>query len=92
MSVAAGDHAELALNRASANGMVELDVTFRQYDGTTATTYINDDIVACVLEDVLTASEDTLIISFPGAKPEHAPRRVRAFVPRRRAIDCPREE
>jgi uncharacterized protein YbcI len=33
----------------------------RSHDRTTATTYINDNIVVCVLENILTADEDTLI-------------------------------
>jgi uncharacterized protein YbcI len=31
------------------------------HDRTTATTYINDNVVVCVLEDILTAGEDALI-------------------------------
>ena len=31
------------------------------HDRTTATTYINDNIVVCVLEDILTTGEDALI-------------------------------
>jgi uncharacterized protein YbcI len=41
--------------------MVQLYATFYQHDRTTATTYINDNIVVCVLEHILTAGEDTLI-------------------------------
>jgi hypothetical protein len=33
----------------------------RPSTGTTATTYINDNIVVCVLENILTGDEDTLI-------------------------------
>jgi uncharacterized protein YbcI len=50
-----------ALNRAISDAMVELYAIFYQHDRTTATTYINDNIVVCVLENILTADEDTLI-------------------------------
>ncbi len=61
MSVAAAGQADPALNRAISAAMVELYATFYQHDRTTATTYINDNIVVCVLENILTADEDTLI-------------------------------
>jgi uncharacterized protein YbcI len=61
VNVAATDPADPALNRAISNALVELYATFYQHDRTTATTYINDNIVVCVLEDILTADEDTLI-------------------------------
>jgi uncharacterized protein YbcI len=41
--------------------MVELYAVFYEHDRTTATTYINDNIVVCVLENILTEGEDTLI-------------------------------
>jgi len=41
--------------------MVELYAAFDDHDRTTATTYINDKIVVCVLENILTASEDLLL-------------------------------
>ena len=48
--------------------MVELYAAFYDHDRTTATTYINDKIVVCVLEDILTASEDVLVADgAPGA-------------------------
>lgn len=31
------------------------------HDRTTATTYINDNVVVCILEDILTAGEDAMI-------------------------------
>lgn len=37
--------------------MVELYAEFYNHDRTTATTYINDNVVVCVLEDILAASE-----------------------------------
>jgi uncharacterized protein YbcI len=41
--------------------MVELYAQVYDHDRTTATTYINDKIVVCVLENILTDSEDILI-------------------------------
>ena len=41
--------------------MVELYAAFYDHDRTTATTYINDKIVVCVLENILSASEDILV-------------------------------
>jgi uncharacterized protein YbcI len=61
MSVAAVHQADRALNRAISDAMVELYATFYEHDRTTAITYINDNIVVCVLENILTAGEDTLI-------------------------------
>ena len=55
MNVTASDPADPALNRAISNALVELYATFYQHDRTTATTYINDNIVVCVLENILTA-------------------------------------
>ena len=59
MSASATGQLDPALNRAISDAMVELNATFYQHDRTTATTYINDNIVNCVLEN--TADEDTLI-------------------------------
>jgi uncharacterized protein YbcI len=61
VSVAATDQADPELNRAISDAMVALYGVVYQHDRTTATTYINDNIVVCVLENILTASEDTLI-------------------------------
>lgn len=61
MSVAATDQADPALNRAISDAMVELYAIFYQHDRTTATTYINDNVVVCLLENILTTGEDTLI-------------------------------
>ena len=41
--------------------MVELYAAFYDHHRTTATTYINDKIVVCVLENILTTSEDILV-------------------------------
>jgi uncharacterized protein YbcI len=53
--------AESALREAISAAMVELYAAFYAHDRTTATTYINDNVVVCVLEDILTQSEDALI-------------------------------
>lgn len=41
--------------------MVDLYARFYGHDRTTGTTYINDNIVVCVLEDILSTAESTLI-------------------------------
>ena len=41
--------------------MVELYAAFYAHDRTTAVTYINDKIIVCVLENILTKSEDVLL-------------------------------
>lgn len=61
MSVNAAGQADPALNSAISDAMVELYAIVYQHDRTTATTYINDNVVVCVLENILTADEDTLI-------------------------------
>ena len=50
------DHADLRLAIAAA--MVELYAEFYGHGRTTATTYINDKIVVCVLENILSDRED----------------------------------
>jgi uncharacterized protein YbcI len=50
-----------ALTGAISAAMVELYASFYGHDRTTATTYINDNIVVCVLENILTRREGTLI-------------------------------
>jgi hypothetical protein len=50
--------------------VVELYAAFYDHDRTTATTYINDKIVVCVLENILTAGQDVLV----------APRRAGAVI------------
>jgi hypothetical protein len=42
------------LTEAISAAMVELYATFYDHDRTTATTYINDNVVVCVLENILT--------------------------------------
>lgn len=41
--------------------MVELYAAFYAHDRTTAVTYINDKIIVCVLENILTDSENVLV-------------------------------
>src|SRR5579863_4166002 len=62
---------ELASNATWADGlplterisaaMVELYAAFYAHDRTTAVTFINDRIVVCVLENILTEGEDVLV-------------------------------
>ena len=49
------------VNRAISAAMVELYAEFYGHGRTTATTYINDNIVVCVLENILTEREDVLV-------------------------------
>jgi uncharacterized protein YbcI len=49
------------LTEAISAAMVELYAAFYAHNRTTATTYINDSIVVCVLENILTEVEDALI-------------------------------
>lgn len=51
------------LTDAISAAMVELYAAFYAHDRTTATTYLNDNIVVCVLENILTESEDLLVAS-----------------------------
>lgn len=60
--------ADPTLTEAISAAMVELYATFYQHDRTTATTYINDNIVVCVLENILTSGEDELIADGADAK------------------------
>lgn len=56
---AAGDGSPLT--RAISAEIVALYAAVYGHDRTTATTYINDNVVLCVLENILTEHEDTLI-------------------------------
>ncbi len=49
------------LTRAISDAIVELYRDFYGHDRATASTYINDNIVVCVLEDILTTGESVLI-------------------------------
>ena len=46
-----------ALTEAISAALVDLYAEFYDHDRTTATTYINDNVVLCVLEDILSISE-----------------------------------
>lgn len=47
----------VALTEAISAAMVELYADFYEHDRTTATTYINDNVVVCILEDILSVGE-----------------------------------
>ena len=49
------------LTDAISGAMVELYGEHYGHDRTTATTYINDNVVLCILENILTTEEDTQI-------------------------------
>lgn len=71
LQTAAATHSEQGRNAASAPGpalteaisaaIVELYAASYGHDRTTATTYINDNIVLCVLENILTTGEHALV-------------------------------
>ena len=50
-----------SLTAAISAAMVELYAEFYEHDRTTATTYINDNVVVCVLEGILSSRESTQI-------------------------------
>ena len=52
---------QTVLTRSISSAVVDLYRTYYGHDRTTATTYINDNVVVCVLEDILTTGEDALI-------------------------------
>lgn len=63
------DRAEHArMTEAISASMVECYGRFYGHERTTATTYINDNVVVCVLEDILTTDEDARIAA--GAEAE----------------------
>ncbi len=49
------------LTREISSAMVKLYAEFYGHDRTTATTYINDNVVVCVLEDILSTGEKSQI-------------------------------
>jgi uncharacterized protein YbcI len=49
------------LTRAISAAMVTLYEEVYGHDRTTASTYINDNVVVCILEDILTAKEERLV-------------------------------
>jgi uncharacterized protein YbcI len=50
-----------ALTRAISAAMVSLYAKAYGHDRTTASTYINENVVVCILEDILTSSEKDLV-------------------------------
>lgn len=48
--------------------MVTLYDEFYGHDRTTASTYINDNVVVCILEDILTSSEQKLVAAGSGSE------------------------
>ena len=57
-----------ALTEAISTRMVDLYALHYGHDRTKGTTYINDNIVVCVLEDILSADESTLVASGSGSE------------------------
>ena len=49
------------LTEAISAAMVDLYAAFNDHDRTTATTYINDNVVVCLLEHILTLGEAALL-------------------------------
>jgi uncharacterized protein YbcI len=49
------------LTRAISAAIVTLYAEVYGHNGTTASTYINDNVVVCILEDILTSSEQELV-------------------------------
>ncbi len=64
------------LTEAISATMVALYARFYGHDRTTATTYINDNVVVCILEDILSSGESEQIAA--GVQPGG---RVRAVLP-----------
>lgn len=56
------------LTEAISEAMVDLYAQFYNHDRTTATTYINDNVVVCVLEDILSVRESSQIEDGDGGK------------------------
>ena len=50
-----------SLTRAISASMVDLYARHYGHDRTTATTYINDNVVVCLLEDILSLTESSLV-------------------------------
>ena len=53
----------VALTEAISASMVDLYARHYGHDRTTGTTYINDNVVVCVLEDILSTDETALVAS-----------------------------
>jgi uncharacterized protein YbcI len=56
------------LTRQISAAMVTLYAEVYGHDRTTATTYINDDLVVCILEDILSSSEQELVAAGGASK------------------------
>lgn len=56
-----------ALTDAISSSMVDLYARHYGHDRTTGTTYINDNIVVCVLEDILSTDESSLVAAGCGS-------------------------
>lgn len=56
------------LKAAISASMVELYARHYGHDRTTGTTYLNDNIVVCVLEDILSTAETSLVSDGDGAE------------------------
>ena len=63
-----GSQTELSLTTAISAAMVELYGRVYGHDRTTATTYINDNVVVCILEDILSTTEDSLVAAGEGVE------------------------
>ena len=57
-----------ALTEAISAALVDLYAEFYDHDRTTATTYVNDNVVLCVLEDILSSSESRQVDDGAGKK------------------------
>lgn len=66
MNAAQAPEHERVLTAAISAAMVELYAASYDHDRTTATTYFNDNIVVCVLENILTESEEELFVEGAG--------------------------
>jgi uncharacterized protein YbcI len=57
---------ESALTDAISTAMVDLYAEFYGHDRTTATTYINDNVVVCILENILSTGESDQVSAGAG--------------------------
>lgn len=64
----AGTAAESKLTDAISAAMVDLYGEVYDHSRTTATTYINDKVVVCILEDILSVGEDAQIADGGGSR------------------------
>ena len=68
MSGGPGPQHESDLTSAISAAVVDLYATHYGHNRTTATTYINDNVVVCVLENILTSDEQDLVAAGSGAE------------------------